>query len=132
MDIEIIPFIRSVMQISLCTMNSFSPVILRPNVEGMFCDRCSENMYNLSAGCQPCPACYGLVQKRVHAHRKTLAELHILLKQASGENFSLNDSEFESLLDQVKMSVNQLHDNAQKITDDEGPSVNDIARLKVI
>ena len=88
-------------------------------------------MFNLSAGCQPCPACYGLVQKRVHTHRKTLAELHVLLKQASGENFSLNDSEFESLLDQVKMSVNELFDDAQKITDTDGPSVNDIARLKV-
>ena len=105
--------------------------LLRPNVEGMFCDRCRENMFNLSAGCQPCPACYGLVQQRVNTHRKTLAELHVLLKQASGEEFSLNDTEFESVLDQVKMTVNELHEDAQKITNTDGPSVNDIARLKV-
>lgn len=87
-------------------------------------------MFNLSAGCQPCPACYGLVQQRVNTHRKTLAELHVLLKQASGEEFSLNDTEFESVLDQVKMTVNELHEDAQKITNTDGPSVNDIARLK--
>ena len=44
---------------------------------------------------------------------------------------SLNDTEFESVMDQVKESVNQLHEDAQQIDAAEGPSVNDIARLKV-
>jgi len=102
----------------------------RPNVEGLFCDRCRENMFNISAGCQSCPACYGLVQDKVGTHRKTLAELHVLLKQATGEDFSLNDTDFESILAAVKMQVGDLYENSLKIIDTEGPSVNDIARLK--
>ena len=35
------------------------------------------------------------------------------------------------MINQVKMTVNELHEEAQKITDTDGPSVNDIARLKV-
>lgn len=34
-----------------------------------------ENRYDLSAGCLPCPPCYGLVQKEVHKLQKKLSEV---------------------------------------------------------
>ncbi|KAH9280970.1 Laminin-like protein lam-2 [Echinococcus granulosus] len=65
---------------------------------GKKCDQCEENRYDLSAGCLPCPPCYGLVQKHVHELQKKLSEVF-----GSGDGPDLDDSgDTSKLYEQMK------------------------------
>lgn len=49
--------------------------LCKDNVEGLHCDHCSENYYNLKESCQPCDDCYSLIQDRKNSINKSMSIL---------------------------------------------------------
>ncbi len=89
----------------------------RINIEGRRCDRCIENMYDLQGGCRKCEECYTLIQKRVNKHRMELKKLEDVLKEIIENPVTVNDTDFDNKLDQVKQLVKNL---AQNVKDNLG------------
>ncbi len=86
----------------------------RPNIEGRRCDECVENMYDLQAGCRPCPPCYGLVQRMANEHREELRKLRELLSEIVENPVTVNDTDFDNRLTEVALTVRQLADKVKE------------------
>ena len=106
----------------------------KENVEGVRCDRCSENMYGLKTDggqCRTCPGCYGLIQKKVDEHRVSVEKFKkLLLEGGSGGGSDINDTEFETLLKSVKLLVDNLHQEVEKEYDSKDGVLRRIVDLK--
>ena len=55
-----------------------------------------------------CPACYNLVQDRVHVHRHELDQLKDLIMNIGNNPNAFNDTEFIKSMNEVNDSVNML------------------------
>lgn len=90
------------------------------NVEGRRCDQCSENRYNIRAGCAACDDCYTLIQTRKNSINKTITILRDNLDEIQNNPITLNDSEFEKKVKTARTEIDQLYTKAkQKITGDD-------------
>lgn len=85
----------------------------RTNVEGKRCEFCQENKYNKEAGCIDCPPCYSLVQESVAVHRANISELKQLLDEIEQDTRTVDDSKFETQLQEMMENVRRLYDTAK-------------------
>jgi hypothetical protein len=80
---------------------------------GNRCDKCAENYYNFTIGCQPCEECYGLVQIGVGKMRQRIEALENGLEKMVAdtvtEEAKQKSRELENNLKKIKADVNQLH-----------------------
>merc|ERR1719259_878314 len=107
----------------------------KENVEGVRCDRCAENMYGLKTDggqCRTCPGCYGLIQKKVVEHRASVEKFKKILLEGgdAGGRKDINDTEFENLLKDVKLLVDNLHQEVEKEYDSKDGVLRRIVDMK--
>jgi hypothetical protein len=78
-----------------------------------------ENMFDLPRGCRQCGECYTLIQQRVNDHRAKLLVLDELLKEIMEHPVTVNDTNFDNQLEQVKKTIGEL---AMDVTNSLGGS----------
>ena len=72
-----------------------------------------ENHYDLSAGCRPCPACYNLIQKQVHALSKKLDDVF----GSGGSDIGGNDgntTQLYEMIDKLNKTVQDAYNAAMQ------------------
>lgn len=90
---------------------------------GQRCDRCAENYYNFTIGCQPCEECYGLVQTQVEKMRQRViqmdASLERIVRDTMTDQAKQQTREIESNLKRLKGELDELHkqffENSERI-----------------
>lgn len=77
------------------------------------CDRCAENHFNFTIGCQPCEECYNLVQNGVEKIRERVnsleESLERIVRDTMTEEARIKSRELEGNLKRIKNNVNDLH-----------------------
>lgn len=77
------------------------------------CDRCAENHFNFTIGCQPCEDCYNLVQNGVEKIRERVnsleESLERIVRDTMTEEARIKSRELEGNLKRIKNNVNDLH-----------------------
>lgn len=83
-------------------------------MEGRRCDQCSENRFSLQRGCLACDDCYTLIQTRKNEINASIGALGESLDEIQNNPVTVNDSEFDAKVSEVKTTVQQLYDKAAK------------------
>ena len=96
-----------------CDVNS-GQCLCRDNVEGRRCDQCSENRFNMRAGCLPCDDCYTLIQTRKNEINRTISIVEENLDEIQNHPVSIDDPEFEKKVNEAREKVDDLVDNAKE------------------
>lgn len=84
------------------------------NIDGLKCDKCRENYFDLSSGCIECDTCYKIVRLGYEHHRAELAKLNDYINKLENNPEVINDENFNrQLLDLIKR-VNDLLRQAEE------------------
>lgn len=95
-------------------MRTLGQCLCNENVEGRRCDRCSENRFNMRAGCAACDDCYTLIQSRKNAINATVGALGESLDEIQSNPVAVNDAAFDARVDDVRALVEELHGRAKQ------------------
>lgn len=80
---------------------------------GLRCDRCAENHFNFTLGCQPCEDCYNLVQAEVESMRARLhgvdSKLDSVVRDTMTEQARVQSRQVESTLKRLKTELDDMH-----------------------
>lgn len=79
-----------------------------PNIEGLKCEKCRENFFDLTSGCIECDTCYKIVRLGVEHHRVELNKLLDYINKLENNPDIINDENFARQLLDLIGRVNNL------------------------
>ncbi|KAM4605768.1 laminin subunit gamma-2 [Polymixia lowei] len=97
------------------------------DVQGSVSDRCSEQgqcqcrtgFEGLRCQRSPCPSCFTPIKRKIERYTAKLQELETLFTDMEGGSLPVSDSQMESLLRGAELLVEDLQENAGRLTESE-------------